>query len=128
MRVPGLPQGAGRPSGLHLPLGVLFWKAEAGSGRGVFLGAQAVGSGGPVAPLDQAPALALAEPEGSGCVRRGDIDRLREAQPLPAASPPAPPRTSPLLAPSTAPPGPQRPQLTSTATKELRPALRWSFK
>ena len=70
MRVPGLPQGAGRPSGLHLPLGVLFWKAEAGSGRGVFLGAQAVGSGGPVAPLDQAPALALAEPEGSGCVRR----------------------------------------------------------
>uniref|UniRef100_A0A8C2S1Z5 Ig-like domain-containing protein n=1 Tax=Capra hircus TaxID=9925 RepID=A0A8C2S1Z5_CAPHI len=75
----------------------------------------------PSEPLELlvAPALALAEPEGSGCVRRGDIDRLREAQPLPAASPPAPPRTSPLLAPSTAPPGPQRPQLTSTTVTKF---------
>lgn len=107
VRVPGLPQGAGRPSRLHLPLGVLFWKAEAGSGRGVFLGAQAVGSGGPVAPLDQALALALAEPDGSGCVRRGDIGRLGEAQPLPAAARLAPHRT--------APPRPDRNALSSPA-------------
>lgn len=134
VRVPGLPQGAGRPSGPSPAPPVPLLESRGRLRSGCLPWRPAVGSGRPVAPLHQAPALALAEPMAQaarGAERWTGSVGLSPAPPRPAPPSTAPHSTAPLRAPSTAPPlpaacdppGPQRPQLTGHQRAPTRPAV-----
>lgn len=127
VRVPGLPQGAGRPSGPSPAPPVPLLESRGRLRSGCLPWRPAVGSGGRVAPLHQAPALALAEPMAQaarGAERWTGSVGLSPAPPRPAPPSPAPHctalRAQHRPAPHRAAP-PRRVRPTRTTTPSAHP-------